>query len=111
MRYLGKQHDVKSVQFPRMMQGYIYHLLFSPVHPARLNHAEVALPPPDPNRRWNYANIETVGTYQFFPDMDPERIAATCTLRHEVRDNTGLVWYRLYEKHGDWYVLKNKDLE
>lgn len=111
MRYLAKQPDIRSVQFPRLMQGYIYHLLFSPIHPASLNRAEVALPPPSPNQRWNYANIEMVGTYNFFPDMDPNSIAANYTLRHEVRDNTGLVWYRLYEKHGDWYVLKNKDLE
>lgn len=111
MRYLGRQPGVQSVQLPRLMQGYIYHLCFSPVHPASLTHAEVALPLPDPNHRWNYAAIGMVGKYNFFPDMDPVRISATCTLRHEVRDNTGLVWYRLYEQDGNWYVLKNKDLE
>ncbi|MEI6516544.1 MAG: phospholipid carrier-dependent glycosyltransferase [bacterium] len=111
MRFLNKQKNVQSVNFPRMMQGYIYHLAFSPVHPSSLDHAEVALPLPDLSRTWNYANIETVGKYHFFPDLNPAEIEKTCALRHQVCDKHGIIWYNLYEKNGVWTVLKNKDLE
>lgn len=106
MRYLATQ-KVKSAQFPRLMQGYIYHLLFTPVHPAKLNRAEVSPPPRDPNTHWNYADVERVGCYNFYPDIDPIKIKQTYTLRHQVKDNDR-VWYDLYERDGDWYVLPHE---
>jgi hypothetical protein len=111
MRYLSKQKQVRSVSFPRLFQGYIYHLAFTPVPPARLNHAEVALPLPDLTHRWNYVTITDLGHYHFFPDIDPDDLAVTCILRHQVRDNHGIVWYNIYEKNGDWFVVKAPTVE
>ena len=80
MRYLARQPNVRSARFPRMLQGYIYHLCFTPVHPSRLNYAEVSPPPPDPNGRWRYAEIKQVGNYFFDQDLDRAEIARTAIL-------------------------------
>ena len=107
MRYLAQQPNVRSAHFPRMLQGYIYHLCFTPVYPAKLNHAEVSPPAPEPNERWHYARIPRVGNYYFDQDMDAGEIARTATLRHQVRDNDQ-IWYDLYERNGDWFVLRHQ---
>jgi 4-amino-4-deoxy-L-arabinose transferase-like glycosyltransferase len=106
MRYLAKQEQVRSVSFPQLFQGYIYHLAFTPVHPALLDHAETAVKHPDPTHRWNYVDIQSIGVYHFYREMDRAAIEGTCALRHQVRDSHGIVWYNLYEKNGDWYVLR-----
>jgi hypothetical protein len=107
MRYLGAQKHIRSVQFPRMCQGYIYHLMFTPVPPGQLRHAVVSRSPPDPASRWNYTLIADIGHYHFYPDMEPVEIAKTCLLRHQVRDRDR-IWYDLYEREGDWYVLPHE---
>lgn len=106
MRYLAQQSGVRSVRLPRMMQGYIYHLLFTPVHPARLDRTAITLPPQDIEQRWRHEVIPQIGNYFFNQDLDPYAIAATASLRHQVRD-TNRIWYDLYEKDGHWYVLEH----
>ena len=106
MRYLAQQPNVRSAHFPRMLQGYIYHLCFTPVHPARLNHAEVSPPQPGPEERWRYAEVNQVGNYYFNQDLDRTEIQQTATLRHQVRDQDK-IWYDLYERNGDWFVLRH----
>jgi hypothetical protein len=108
MRYLARQPDVRSAHFPRMLQGYIYHLCFTPVHPTRLNHAEVSPPSPGLDERWRYAEVNKVGNYFFNQDLNAVEIAKTSTLRHQVRDNTQ-IWYDLYERNGDWFVLRHPE--
>ena len=107
MRYLARQPNVRSAHFPRLLQGYIYHLCFTPVHPARLNPREVSPPPPDPGERWRYAKVSRVGNYYFDEDLNGVELARTATLRHHISDGDG-VWYDLYEKNGDWYVVPRK---
>jgi len=106
MRYLARQPNVRTARFPRMLQGYIYHLCFTPVHPAKLNHAEVSPPSPGPDERWRYVEVNQVGNYYFNQDMDVGEIARTATLRHQIRDRDQ-IWYDLYERNGDWFVLKH----
>jgi len=106
MRYLARQPTVKSARFPRLLQGYIYHLCFTPVHPARTNPAEVSPPPPGPDERWRYAEIGRIGNYYFDQNLDVAAIAKTATLRHQVRDGDQ-IWYDLYEHNGDWFVLRH----
>jgi 4-amino-4-deoxy-L-arabinose transferase-like glycosyltransferase len=108
MRYLARQPDVRSARFPRMLQGYIYHLCFTPVHPSRLNHAEVSPPSPGPTERWRYAEVNKVGNYWFNQDLDGIEIAKTCTLRHQVKGGNR-IWYDLYERNGDWFVLRHPE--
>lgn len=107
MRYLARQPNVRSAHFPRLLQGYIYHLCFTPVHPAKLNHTEVTPPTPGPDERWRYAEVNKVGNYYFNEDLDGTEIAKTATLRHQVRDNDQ-IWYDLYERNGDWFVLRHR---
>ena len=109
MRYLASQSNVRSVHFPRMLQGYIYHLCFTPVPPYKLNHAEVSPPSPGPDERWRYAEVNKVGNYYFNQDLDGVEIARTATLRHQVRDKDR-VWYDIYERNGDWFVLKHEKI-
>jgi len=104
MRYLGKQSNVRSVHVPRLFQGYMYHLLFTPVHPARLNRAEVTPRAAEPSHHWHYNDISEVGNYFFYQDIDADIITRTAVLRHQVRDKDR-VWYELYESKGDWYVV------
>lgn len=106
MRYLARQPDVRSAHFPPMLQGYIYHLLFTPVPPARLNRAEIVPPVPNTNERWRYDEIRKVGNYFFDEILDSAEIARTATLRHQIRDRDR-VWYDLYERNGDWFVLRH----
>ena len=106
MRYLARQPNVRTARFPRMLQGYIYHLCFTPVHPAKLNHAEVSPPSPGPDERWRYVEVNQVGNYYFNQDMDVGEIARTATLRHQIRDRDQ-IWYDLYERNGDWFVLRH----
>lgn len=110
MRYLARQPDVHSVQMPRMLQGYIYHLLFTPVPPAGVNHAEVSPPLPAPNERWYYDRITRIGNYAFEQDLDGSALAKTHTLRHQIRDRDK-IWYDLYERNGDWVVLRHEDIK
>lgn len=105
MRFLARQPNVRSAHFPRMLQGYIYHLCFTPVPPSKLNHAEVTPPQPGPGERWRYAEVNRVGNYFFNENLDGVEIARTATLRHQVTDQ-GRVWYDLYERNGDWFVLR-----
>lgn len=107
MRHLAAQPNVRSARFPRMLQGYIYHLCFTPVHPSKLNYAEVSPPSPGPEERWRYAEVNKVGNYYFNQDLNGPEIARTATLRHQVRDNDK-IWYDLYEKNGDWFVLRHE---
>jgi len=106
MRYLASQPNVRSAHFPRMLQGYIYHLCFTPVHPAKLNHAEVSPPAPGAEERWRYAEVNQVGNYYFNQDLNGIEIAKTATLRHQIRDHDR-IWYDLYERNGDWFVVKH----
>lgn len=107
MRYLASQPNVRSARFPRLFQGYIYHLCFTPVHPSKLNHAEVSTPEPPPGERWHYAEIGQLGNYYFDQDLDQTEIAKTATLRHQVRDRDK-IWYDLYERNGNWFVLRHE---
>lgn len=107
MRYLAHQPNVRSARLPRLYQGYIYHLCFTPVHPAKLNHVEVSPPQPGPEERWRYAEVTRVGNYYFNQNMDGIEIAKTATLRHQVRDKDR-VWFDLYERDGDWFVLPHE---
>jgi hypothetical protein len=107
MRYLARQPGLRSAHFPRMLQGYIYHLCFTPVHPSKLNYAEVSPPAPGPNERWRYAEVNQVGHYYFNQNMDRAEISRTATLRHQVKDQDR-IWYDLYERDGDWFVLKHE---
>lgn len=107
MRYLARQPDVRSASFPpRLHQVYIYHLCFTPVHPARLNYAELTPSPAKPGERWRYDEINRVGNYYFNQNLDRNEIARTATLRHQVRDRDR-IWFDLYERNGDWFVLKS----
>lgn len=108
MRLLAQQPHVRSVRLPRLFQGYIYHLLFTPVPPRELNHAEVSPPLPSPDERWYYDRIDRLGKYFFDQDPDGSSIAGNYTLRHQVRDNDK-IWYDLYERNGDWVVLRHED--
>jgi hypothetical protein len=109
MRYLARQPDVRSATFPLFLhQAYIYHLCFTPVHPARLNYAELTPPPAIPGRRWRYDEINKIGNYYFNQKLDKRHIAGTATLRHQVRDKDRS-WYDLYERQGDWFVLRHED--
>ena len=94
------------MRFPRVLQGYIYHLNFTPLHPALLNHGEVAPPPPGPDERWRYVEVNKVGNYYFNQDLDCGEVARTATLRHQVRDRDQ-IWYDLYERNGNWVVLRH----
>jgi len=105
MRYLAAQSDVKTVRFSPLNQGYIYHLMFTPVHPSKLNHAEVSSPISPDGRKWSYARVDKVGNYYFNQSLDPAFLAKSATLRHQVRDRAGIVWFDLYEKEGDWFVF------
>lgn len=107
MRYLAGQPNVHSAHFPRLLQGYIYHLCFTPVPPARLNHAEVSPPSPGPEERWHYAQVNRVGNYFFNEDLNGPEIAKTATLRHQVRDSDR-IWYDLYERNGEWFVVRHE---
>ncbi|MEI8138549.1 MAG: hypothetical protein WCI03_01635 [bacterium] len=107
MRYLACQPNVRSARFPRLFQGYIYHLCFTPVHPAKLNHVEVSPPQPGVEERWRYAEVTRVGNYYFNQDLDGVEIAKTATLRHQVRDDDQ-IWFDLYERDGDWFVLRHE---
>jgi len=109
MRYLAKQPNVRSVKFSPLNQGYIYHLLFTPVHPSKVNYAEVAPPIPKEGAQWRYAHIDKVGNYLFNQPLDPAEVARTATLRHQVRDQKGIVWFDLYEKDGVWFVLFRRE--
>ncbi len=106
MRYLANQPGVQSVRVPRVLQGYIYHLNFTPVHPALLNHGEVSPPSPGPDERWRYAEVNKVGNYYFNQELDCGEVARTATLRHQVRDRDQ-IWYDLYERNGNWVVLRH----
>jgi len=105
MRYLAGQPNVRSVRFSPLNQGYIYHLLFTPVLPSKVNYAEVAPPIPKEGQQWRYAHIDKVGNYFFNQSLNPAEVARTATLRHQVRDPQGIVWFDLYEKDGEWFVL------
>ncbi|MEI6564057.1 MAG: hypothetical protein WCO42_07110 [bacterium] len=107
MQYLAKQPNVHSAKFPRLLQGYIYHLLFTPVHPSQVNHAEVSPPEVTNQYAWRYSQVSRVGHYYFDQDLDRGEIAKTATLRHQVRD-ADRVWYDLYERNGDWFVLPHE---
>lgn len=111
MRYLGKQENVRSVSIPTLFQGYIYHLAFTPVHPSRLNPAEIALRDPGLDHRWNYVDVTRIGNYHFYSDPDPAAIRETCTLRHKIRDQHGIAWYEIYEQDGNWTVLKAPEVQ
>ena len=108
MRYLAQQPKVHSVRFPKLLQGYIYHLCFTPVHPSKLNYSEVSPPSPGAGERWRYAEVSRVGHYYFDQDIDGIEIPKIATLRHQVRDQDRL-WYELYERNGDWYVLRRNE--
>jgi hypothetical protein len=107
MRYLAQQPNVRSARLPKLYQGYIYHLCFTPVHPSKLNYAEVSPPQPGAEERWRYAEVIRVGNYYFNQDLDGIEIAKTATLRHQVRDKDR-IWFDLYERNGDWFVLPHK---
>lgn len=108
MRYLVRQPDVRTARFPRLLQGYIYHLCFTPVPPGQLKYAEVSPPAPGADERWRYAEVTKVGNYYFNQDLNGPEIAKTATLRHQVRDKDR-IWYDLYERQGDWFVIRHKD--
>lgn len=105
MRYLAAQPDVKTVRFNTLNQGYIYHLLFTPVPPAKLNRAEVTNRMTGDGRKWTYAHVNQVGNYYFNQPLDPAEVARSAHLRHQVRDAAGTVWFDLYEQDGNWFVL------
>lgn len=108
MRYLASQPNVRSVKFPRMLQGYIYHLLFTPVNPSKLNTAEVTPSTQDnPNALWHYIAVPRVGNYYFDQTIDSVELSRTCTLKHQVIDH-GKVWYDLYENNGNWFVAPHE---
>lgn len=104
MRYLAAQPDVKSVRFDHLHQAYVYHLMFTPVPPDRLDYAEVSPPLASEGRNWKYTKVGQVGTYRFNQTLDPAAVAREAVLRHQVRDADG-VWFDLYEKDGDWMVI------
>ncbi len=106
MRYLAHQPNVRSAHFPRMLQGYIYHLCFTPVHPSKLNYAEVSPPSPRAEERWRYAEVNRVGNYYFNQDLNGAEIAKTAVLRHQIREKD-FIWYDLYERDGDWFVVRH----
>jgi 4-amino-4-deoxy-L-arabinose transferase-like glycosyltransferase len=108
MRYLARQPNVHSVRFPRMMQGYIYHLCFTPITPAQLTRLNISRLSSNPEERWRYARINQIGSYWFNQELDDVEIAKTCSLRHQVRDNE-CIWYDLYERNGDWFVLRHPE--
>jgi len=106
MRYLAQQTNVRSVTFPRMLQGYIYHLLFTPVHPRDLDYREVS--PVFPKEgQWKYAVVHRVGNYLFEQDLNPDEVAKFAALRHQVRDRES-IWFDLYEHDGNWFVVKKQ---
>ncbi len=105
MRYLAAQPNVKSVRFSPLNQGYIYHLLFTPVHPSKVNYAEVAPPLPEDGHQWRYAHVDKIGNYFFNQPLNPAEVARTATLRHQIRDKQGIVWFDIYEHDGEWFVL------
>jgi len=105
MRYLAQQPDVRSVKFPRVLQGYIYHLLFTPVHPSRLNYEEVTPPQPKDPSQWRYVVVPRMGNYYFEQSLDPVEVAKNATLRHQISDKDG-VWFDIYERDGNWFVLR-----
>lgn len=107
MRYLARQTGVRSAHFPPLRQGYIYHLCFTPVHPAKLNYSEVSPPDLNPHDRWRYVKVDKVGHYFFNQNLNREELERTATLRHQVRDRTR-IWYDLYEKQGDWFILQHE---
>jgi len=106
MRYLAQQPKIKTVQFPPLEQGYIYHLLYTPVPPAKLNRAEVSPPLPKAGEPWHYASVPKVGNYFFDEILDRDWVARHATLRHQVRDRDR-VWFDLYERDGNWFVLRH----
>jgi xanthosine utilization system XapX-like protein len=108
MRYLARQPNVRSAAFPELLhQVYIYHLCFTPVHPSKLNYAELTPPLAEPGERWHYDEINQVGNYYFNQKLDGIAIAKTAILRHQVRDNDR-IWFDLYERNGDWFVLRHE---
>lgn len=107
MQYLAKQSDVRAVLLPRLHQGYIYHLMFTPVPPHELNPAEVTPPPAADPKAWNYLTVPQVGCYQFNQTFDPDEVARRATLRHQVKDRDG-IWFDLYEQAGTWFVVRRK---
>ena len=91
-----------------MLQGYIYHLCFTPITPAQLTRLNISRLSSNPEERWRYARINQIGSYWFNQELDDVEIAKTCSLRHQVRDNE-CIWYDLYERNGDWFVLRHPE--
>lgn len=105
MQYLARQPNVRSVKVSPMLQGYIYHLLFTPVHPAKMNYAEVAPRPLEDPDRWRYDLVSKIGSYYFEQSLNAGEVASNATLRYQVKDSDDL-WFDLYEKDGDWFVIR-----
>lgn len=108
LRYIGQQPHVQTVSLPRGLQGYIYHLLFTPVPPAKVDYAALQFPPQDPEQRWRYDRVPQLGNYYFDREFDTAEIRQRYTLRHQVRD-ADKIWYDLYERDGNWVVLPPPD--
>jgi len=107
VQYLARQTDVRSVHFPPLHQGYAYYLLFTPVHPATLNHALVSPSLQNDSKTWRYLRVSSLDKYRFDERLDPGDVAVHAELRHQVRDRDR-IWFDLYERDGNWFVMPHK---